>query len=174
MNDQTQIITQLLERISVDSRLKSMDISMYISFLILWYKNDFKSPFKITRKQIMNLSKIKSISSYHRVINSLMTYDYILYEPTFDSRLGSTVALIFEDSLLLNDRIISNQLTFTIPNVFEVNLFFEECNCSLIQATEFYNYYHEKNWKLNDQKSMKCWQSAARKWIYKYNQFSKI
>lgn len=165
MENSDQNIILLLQRVSVDSRLNSTAITMYLSLLLLWKQNDYCNPFKITRRQVMVSSKIKSIASYHRIINDLIQFNYILYKASFDSRAGSHVSILTENPISTDNKLISINALFKIPTFFEVKLFFEDYNHFENQAMAFFSFYNDRNWQRSRQKPMKCWKAAARKWI---------
>ena len=82
---------KLLNSIRTDERLLATHISLFTALFVQWQLNDFKSPFPITRKELMAYSKIASIATYHKCIRELDEYGYIRYQPSFDPIRGSRV-----------------------------------------------------------------------------------
>ena len=82
---------KLLNSIRTDERLLATHISLFTALFVQWQWNDFKSPFPITRKELMTYSKIASIATYHKCIRELDEYGYIRYQPSFDPIRGSLV-----------------------------------------------------------------------------------
>ena len=76
-----------------DAKLKPSHISIYLSLILIWYLNKCKSPFAITRSQIMQMSKIHGKATYHKRVKELQQLGYISYEPTFHPLIGSYVGL---------------------------------------------------------------------------------
>nr|NYE65503.1 DNA-binding IclR family transcriptional regulator [Mucilaginibacter sp. E4BP6] len=54
--------------------------------------------FKISRKELMKLSKINSSSTYHRCISDLVKLKYISYAPSFNYHEGSKIEILIEQS----------------------------------------------------------------------------
>ena len=96
----TKIVIDLLlyfkrvfDAISKDERLTVTHLCIYNALLQCWNKNDFSNPVKITRKEIMRLSKVKSKTTYHKCIKELQNAGYIRYEPSYKSE-GSKVYVL--------------------------------------------------------------------------------
>lgn len=51
--------------------------------------------FRVTRKQLMVFSGIKSRSTYHRCLVDLVRQGYINYEPSYDPVIASRVMVIY-------------------------------------------------------------------------------
>ncbi len=67
-----------------------------------------------------------------------------------------------------NQKLVSDEeISFSVPTVYEVKLYFNECDLLSEEAYQFYTLYHSKDWKLCNDQPMKCWKSAARNWISK-------
>ena len=72
--------------------LRSSDVrKIYLALLALWQNQDCTDQFKISRKEVMKLSKIAAISTYHRCMKEMIGYGYFKYEPEYDSYKGSKV-----------------------------------------------------------------------------------
>ena len=82
-----------------DVRLSPTHISLYFVLFSYWLQNDNKNPFAITRKVVMQFSKIKSIATYHKCISDLHRYGYLIYTPSFHPANGSSVYLKYFDPL---------------------------------------------------------------------------
>ncbi|MBU1485571.1 MAG: hypothetical protein KJ712_01930 [Bacteroidetes bacterium] len=94
-------LTKFLIPVSQDNRLHPSHICLYISMFSLWERSRFSIPFRISRRQLMKLSKIKSTATYHKCIRELVSYGYIGYEPSYDHFKGSQI--VIHDSLLNPD-----------------------------------------------------------------------
>lgn len=77
-----------------DSRLSACHVSLYCALLIIWDQNAHKSPFRTTRRTLMNLSKIGSAATYHKCIKDLIGLGYIQYEPTYNPFIGTRINLL--------------------------------------------------------------------------------
>ena len=81
----------LIRRMGTDKRVLTTHVSLFTALFVFWQRNDFVSPFAITRKTVMAFSKIASIATYHKCIRELDEYGYIRYLPSFHPAKGSLV-----------------------------------------------------------------------------------
>ena len=167
-------IIRFFERVIEDDRLNPSHISMYVSLFQLWSSNHFQNSFRISREEVMKLSKIKSIATYHKCIRELCDAGFIIYLPSYDSYKGSLIEIVdLKTRNVEKKQSFSNRkLLQTVENLFciptrdQVELYFTERNVKPTQAHQFFSFYHSLNWKCSNNKPMKCWRSAARNWIY--------
>lgn len=87
-------LVQLLTRATSDARLTSTHISMYCVLCLAWLINGGRPSFNISRSKIMLASKIKSKSTYHRILADLKQSGYINYNPSYHPEHGSRVSLL--------------------------------------------------------------------------------
>lgn len=162
----------LLGHITEDESFFPTHISLYIALLKLWHLNHYKSSFRIDREEVMKLSKIKSIATYHKCMKELDYSGFIVYSPSFNTYRGSLIDILSpshkkEQKLSRED----NQCChidapkFISPSFFEVELYFNEKSLSSIDAKEFFDFYNQREWRRINDKAMRSWQSAARNWI---------
>lgn len=81
-----------ITRITADARLNTSHLSIYMALLTCWQNQDFNDEFKISRKEIMRLSKVAGISTYHRCMKQMIKFGYFKYQPEYDSYKGSKVS----------------------------------------------------------------------------------
>ncbi|MFI5139386.1 MAG: hypothetical protein ACHQIM_16305 [Sphingobacteriales bacterium] len=74
-----------------DQRLMATHISLFTALFVQWQRNDFASPFPVTRKELMGYSRIASVATYHKCIRELDEFGYIRYQPSFNPKKGSLV-----------------------------------------------------------------------------------
>lgn len=92
-------LTGFYDRIQEDNRLKPRHISLYLALFQFWNLNHFQNPVSISRTEMMRLSKISALGTYHKCIKQLQEYGYIEYLPSFNPYKGSLVNLYnFENS----------------------------------------------------------------------------
>jgi hypothetical protein len=82
---------RLVKRMGSDERLLATHVSLFTALFIFWQRNDFASPFPITRKTLLMFSKIASVATYHKCIRELDEYGYIRYQPSYNPSKGSLV-----------------------------------------------------------------------------------
>lgn len=91
-----QFLMRFLNRIAGDERLNTSHISLCFALVICWNDQKRKQPFKISRKTIMDYSKIGSISTYHICIKDLISFGLIRYTPSYNSYQGTLVTLLIK------------------------------------------------------------------------------
>lgn len=87
-------LIQLLTRATSDAQLNSTHISMYCVLCLAWLINGSKPSFNISRSKIMLAAKIKSKSTYHRILADLRRSGYIYYDPSYHPQEGSRISLL--------------------------------------------------------------------------------
>lgn len=171
----TRNLSGFLGQLIQDERLLPSHISMYVSLFSLWSLNRFQNPFRICRKEIMRLSKIKSLATYHKCIGELHSAGLIVYSPSYDPYKGSLIEIIdseyregFRSAEFQEGKLSRQKETcFSIPKLNEVKLYFNERDLATSEAESFYSFYESQDWKLSNKNLMTCWQAAARIWIAK-------
>lgn len=173
--NQTKDIINFFAHVIRDNQLYPSHISIYVALFQCWSMNGFQSPFRICRKKVMELGKVKSLGTYHRCIKELHLAGFIIYFPSYNPYKGSLVEIVdFDESETSINKVFREQKLslqkerlFSAPKFHEVELYFEERNLPSAQAHEFYSFYDSQGWKLSDGKLMNSWQAAARNWISK-------
>lgn len=84
-------LASYIKKVTADTRLNTSHLSIYMALLVCWQNQDYVTQFRISRKEIMRLSKIAAISTYHRCMKQLIQFGYFKYEPEYDSYKGSKV-----------------------------------------------------------------------------------
>lgn len=91
--NQVNILSGFTGKAARDSRLLPTHISLYIAMLSMWEQSRFSIPFRITRKELMYLSKLASTATYHKCLKELTSFGYIRYEPSYNHYQGSRIYL---------------------------------------------------------------------------------
>ena len=89
-----QQLTDFFVAINKDERIGTSHISLYMALFEFWNRNHFENPIAFTRKNLMDVSKISAISTYHKVIKDLHDLGYIIYVPSFHPANGSKAYLL--------------------------------------------------------------------------------
>ncbi|MGY5846409.1 hypothetical protein ACW6QP_03230 [Salegentibacter sp. HM20] len=152
----------------------------------------------LNSKQVMGLAKIRSRTTYHKLLGELESWGYLQYRPSNNPNIGSLIKMSRFDTLpdqkMNRTYPVSEQLPVQkmvsfnkekdkhIINSFKrigpkneqiVFKFFEEKNRSLLEAKEFYNFYKNINWKINGNIPITNWQAYAEKWMLKADEIEK-
>jgi hypothetical protein len=93
MMEKDLILDDFLERGKYNENLLPSHLALFIAIHHLLKKAGADFTVRITRKRLMHLAKIKSISTYHRCINDLVKLKYIKYEPSYDHYLGTSITI---------------------------------------------------------------------------------
>ncbi|HEY5326877.1 MAG TPA: hypothetical protein VIJ27_07745 [Mucilaginibacter sp.] len=91
IQNETAGFSKWVRKMGKDKRLLATHISLFTALFVQWQRNDFISPFPVTRKALMGNSRIASIATYHKCIRELDEYGYIRYQPSYDPVRGSLV-----------------------------------------------------------------------------------
>jgi|GEM_PF-1448253 len=81
----------LRDKIVEDDRLSPYHLGLLSALWFQSEKANFHISFQITRKESMRLSKISSIATYHKCLEELKNWGYILYYPSNHPYLGSNI-----------------------------------------------------------------------------------
>lgn len=92
-SEQFQFLMRFLNRLADEERLNTSHISLCFALVICWDQQRHKQPFKISRRVLMDYSKIGSISTYHICIKDLVNFQLIKYAPSYSSYEGTSVSL---------------------------------------------------------------------------------
>ena len=96
-------LTGFYDKIQQDERLNPTHISLYLALFQFLNINHFQNPISISRNEMMRLSKISALGTYHKCIKELQNFGYIEYIPSFNPYKGSLVNLYnFENSEVQN------------------------------------------------------------------------
>jgi len=87
-------LSNALFKFQTDDRLNPAHISLYVALFQCWNYKRFQNPFFILRDEIMQASKIRSKSTYHRCIRELDSYGYIKYYPSKNAMTGSRIRIV--------------------------------------------------------------------------------
>lgn len=76
-------LNSFLKRITLDANLTTMHVGICTALAVAWINNGLSNPFHISRGCLMSAAKIKSKTTYHKVINDLASLNYLKYTPSF-------------------------------------------------------------------------------------------
>lgn len=99
MMDMSEQVKTFLIIASQDERISTMHICLYF-VLCAVQSRSVDIYFPISRREIMRLSKIRGIATYHKIIRELHAFGYIDYVPSYHPVGGSVVRLNDFDALI--------------------------------------------------------------------------
>ncbi len=88
-----KLLNAAFEKFYLDDRLNPSHISLYMALFQEWNSSRFAIDFFVSRKRIMQASKIGSNSTYHRCILDLHTWNYLTYFPSNNPYKGSKIKM---------------------------------------------------------------------------------
>jgi len=68
-------------------------ISLFVSIYSVYESNNYASQFQVSRRRLMQLSKIQSKATYHKCLKDLIDKGYILYHPSYHPLEGSKIII---------------------------------------------------------------------------------
>lgn len=181
------------KKVYEDDRLSPYHISLYMALFQYWNSNRFQETFSAARSDLMQISKVKSKTTYSKCLHELSEWEYIRYYPSNNPFVKSSFNLTIKwttlglppdktsssNGLPLAQPSPSNGLLL-VPNKTykhkpinnkekpssEIHVidFFENNKSSKIEGQKFWNHYESNGWLIGKSK-MVDWQAAARKWI---------
>jgi hypothetical protein len=87
-------VSKYLNRILGDARVKVWHVGTYLALVLLWDKNKQSSPFRVTRRLIMQMSRARSRTTYHKCLRELENLGYIKYLPSYHPNEASKVWIV--------------------------------------------------------------------------------
>lgn len=170
-----------------DSRLNPSHVSLYMALFQLWNITRFVEVFHINRQEVMQLSKVRSKSTYHRCLRDLTNWNYIEYLPSHNIYKGSEVRMtIFGTTsglVMDNNKTSAGQVLVSKTNLnkqkeniskpklpkneIEVINFFKNHNWPALEASKFYNHYKAIGWKQGGKIKIVDWMASANNWMIK-------
>ena len=182
----------VLRKFSGDSKISAAHRSLYLAFFELWNQKHFPKTLMVNSKQVMALAKIRSRTTYHKLLQNLKILGYIEYKPSHVPQIGSIIEMFRFDTLTdqkmnksypffeqvpvqkmapfnkVNNKQNLNSIKQTSPENEKVVLeFFKKENRSLLEAKRFYNFYEAIGWKMGGKNPITNWQACALSWILK-------
>jgi hypothetical protein len=86
-------LTEFYDQALHDPTLKPNQMSLFMFLFQFWCTNKYINPINIHRTEVMNLSKIASIATYHKCIRELHDKGYIKYHPSNNPFKSSMVVI---------------------------------------------------------------------------------
>ncbi|MGY8913976.1 MAG: hypothetical protein ACKVJF_02695, partial [Flavobacteriales bacterium] len=185
-------VNGVLREFSDDNKISSSHRSLYLAFFELWNQKRFPKTIMVNSKQVMSLAKIRSRTTYHKLLQDLKMWGYLQYHPSNNPRIGSHVELFRFDippDQKINKRYpfseqvpaqkmvsfnkhktkhIINSSKQTCPENEQVVIdYFKKEKRSSMEAKKFYNFYESIGWKFNGKNPITNWQACARNWMLK-------
>lgn len=86
-------VNRFLVRAANDDRLLPSHISLFMAIFFYSNMEDPKAFFRVSRRKLMRFARIKSIATYHKCLRELVSFGYIIYQPSYDPYRASIVSM---------------------------------------------------------------------------------
>jgi hypothetical protein len=91
-------LTRFINRLAQDSRLKPVHISLSVALCHRWTLGRFQRSYRVSRRILMQASRIRSKATYHRALRELQGFGYFRYKPSYHPAKGSEITMLDEIS----------------------------------------------------------------------------
>ena len=187
-----QHLNGVLRKFSKDDQITSSHRSLYLAFFELWNQKHFPRTIMVNSKQVMSLAKIRSRTTYYKLLRELKRWGYVQYYSSSSPQIGTLVELFRYDTLPVQkldktcsiseqvrvqkmvsfnkhyNKHIINSFKQTCPENEQVVItYFKSENRSSLEAKKFYNFYESIGWKLNGRSPITNWKACAQNWMIK-------
>lgn len=188
----------VLRKFADDDNISSSHRSLYLAFFELWNQKHFPKNIMLNSRQVIAIAKIRSRTTYHKLLRDLTNWGYLKYHPSTSPQMGSLVEMFRFDTppdqkmdrtYPISEHVpvqklvsfnkhkskhIINSFINTCPkNEQEVIEFFREEKRNVLEAKKFYNFYESIGWKLNGKNPITNWQACAKNWMLKADEIKK-
>lgn len=101
--DRYEKLTNFIDRIVLDTRLKPVHISLSIALCHQWIASKFQRPYRVSRSLLMAASRIRSKATYHKALKELQSFGYLKYRPSYHPFKASEVEILDEELNMTDD-----------------------------------------------------------------------
>jgi hypothetical protein len=95
-------LNAFLRLVETDTRLAPPHISLYLELFRVWNMKRFQNPIQPIPELSMNMSKIRSRTTYRKTLKELRDYGYIRYSKLTSNRAAVVEMLSFDDQSLVS------------------------------------------------------------------------
>jgi hypothetical protein len=96
-NPKAAAYSRWIRYMASDSRMLATHVSLFTALFVCWQRSDFNNPFRVNRRELMSLSKIASIATYHKCMKELDAFGYVSYHSSYHPKNGSLVLMTTEN-----------------------------------------------------------------------------
>jgi hypothetical protein len=89
-----QMLTGFFQKSETDPNISKTHISLYVSLVCLWQKQESTGPMYLYSYDVMALAKISSSATYVRVMDDLHQSGYLKYIPSYYWKKPSRIELL--------------------------------------------------------------------------------
>ncbi|SMG10225.1 hypothetical protein SAMN05661096_00302 [Marivirga sericea] len=82
-----------MDKISDTPEMNTSHVSLYIGLFTIWNYSHFKKTISISRKDVMNISRIGSKHTYYKCLKDLHRMGFLKYSPSRNPMIGSLIEM---------------------------------------------------------------------------------
>ncbi len=168
----------IYSRFLEDERLNPSHVSLYMAIFQEWNSARFPEELYINRQQLMQVSKVRSRSGYHRSIKELdalvddhrdpileqvAAHYYPKYEPVDEPYINSNKQKTITNINIKNTTIFKN----------EIIEFFKSQKWPLSEGNKFFEHYESEDWRTATGRKIINWKAVAQKWMKRCERWRK-
>jgi hypothetical protein len=94
--DRPPILIHYMHRLVSDARLKPVHLLLSIAIFDKWASCGFVRCYYVSRRVLMEASRIRSTATYHKAILELQRFGYVRYYPSYHPAMGSRIEIVWE------------------------------------------------------------------------------
>jgi hypothetical protein len=79
---------------SGNTDLRQSHLSLYSAILMYHQNRGGQNPFRVSRRELMGHSAIRSFATYHKCMNGLIASGLVAYRPSYHPSLASQITLL--------------------------------------------------------------------------------
>ncbi len=87
-------LTNFINKMVSDHRLKPVHLSLSLALCHIWIRSRFQRHYRISRRTLMEASRIRSRATYHKAIQELQKFGYLKYFPSYHPMKASEIELL--------------------------------------------------------------------------------
>jgi len=90
----TNDISSIFKSLESDSRLNAWHIAIIFAIVLLAIRQQRTNRIQISRRNLMALSHISTLPTYHKYLRDLVDFGHIIYRPSYHPGIRSEIDLI--------------------------------------------------------------------------------
>ena len=103
-------LAEAFKMLDAEDQIKPTHIAVYMALFRHWNRNRFKNPMGVIREDIMEKSKIYSITTYYKTIKDLQELGFLFYKPSYNPFTGTSILMtVFTNNVAENRELIQKQ-----------------------------------------------------------------
>jgi len=95
----SSLFLNLCTQLQADERITATCFRLVVVLFERWAREDFPPRIRITRRILMQQTRIKSFTTYDQGMRDLVAFGYLIYEPSYHPALGSRIGLIIPGTI---------------------------------------------------------------------------